>query len=342
MSSTTSPAQVPSPALIFETLNAYQRTLALRAAIELDLFTAIAEGNTTAKRIAARIRASERGTRVLCDFLTVAGFLTKQGDDYYLTLDSSVFLNRHSQAYLGSVTRFFAEMQQQTGTFDNVAAAIRSGATTIRPEGIMGPEDPIWVGFARSMAPMMAMPAQLLAQMLSADSGERWRVLDIAAGHGLFGITIAKSNPNAEVVAVDWAPVLDVARENAARAEVSERFSTIPGSALDVELGGGYDVVLITNFLQLLGVETIERLLRKVHAALAPAGRVVTLGFIPNEDRVSPATDASFSLMMLASTAEGDAYTYAEHERMFRNAGFSRSELQRLSPTPQRVIVSYK
>lgn len=340
--STTSQAQLPSPALIFETLNAYQRTAALRAAIELDLFSALAEGNSTAKNIAARIHASEKGTRVLCDYLTVAGFLTKQDSDYYLTLDSSVFLNRHSHAYLGSVTEFFAEMQQQNGTFDNIKAAIRKGATVVRPEGVMGPEDPIWVGFARSMAPMMAMPSQLLAQMLNADSGDKWKVLDIAAGHGLFGIAIAKSNPNAEIVAVDWAPVLEVARENAARAEISGRYSTIPGSALDVDLGSGYDLVLITNFLQLLGVEAIEKLLRKVHAAMAPGGRAITLGFIPNEDRVSPPTDAAFSLMMLASTADGDAYTFADNERMFRNAGFSRSELLRLSPTPQRVIVSYK
>ncbi len=340
--STTPQAQLPSPALIFETLNAYQRTTALRTAIELDLFTAIAEGNSTIKTIAARIHASEKGTRVLCDYLTVIGFLTKQASDYYLTLDTSVFLNRHSHAYLGTVTEFLGEMERQMGAFTNVTAAIRKGGTAIRAEGIMGPEDPIWVGFARSMAPMMAMPAQLLAQMLSADSGAKWKVLDVAAGHGLFGIAIAKSNPNAEIVAVDWAPVLQVARENAAKADVSNRYSTIAGSALDVDLGSGYDLILLTNFLQLLGVEAIEKLLRKVYAATAPGGRVVTLGFIPNEDRVSPPTDAAFSLMMLATTVDGDAYTFADSERMFRNAGFSRNELLRLSPTPQRLIVSYK
>ncbi|HEY6392634.1 MAG TPA: methyltransferase dimerization domain-containing protein, partial [Bryobacteraceae bacterium] len=90
--SATSQPQPPSPALIFDTLNAYQRTAALRAAIELDLFTAIAEGKKTSQDLAARIQASEKGTRVLCDFLAIAGFLTKQGNEYGLTGDSAFFL----------------------------------------------------------------------------------------------------------------------------------------------------------------------------------------------------------------------------------------------------------
>ena len=76
-----------------------------------------------------------------------------------------------------------------------------------------------WVEFARSMACLMRMPAELLATFAGADSGEPTKVLDIAAGHGLFGIAIAKRNPKAEVVALDWRPVLEVAKENAAQAQ---------------------------------------------------------------------------------------------------------------------------
>src|SRR5260370_21183485 len=148
----------PLPAIIFETLNAYQRTGALRAAIELDLFTAIADGNTTSKEIAARIQASEKGARVLCDFLTVIGFLAKQGDDYSLVADSATFLNRHSPAYLGSATGFFGHMERQLSASDGIAAAVRKGGTVLSDQGIISPEDPIWGEFARDMAPMMALP----------------------------------------------------------------------------------------------------------------------------------------------------------------------------------------
>src|SRR6185503_1365089 len=125
-------------------------------------------------------------------------------------------------------------------------------------------------------------------------------------------------------------------------AGVADRFSVIGGSAFDVDYGDGYDLVLLTNFLHHFDPETNEKLLRKVHAALAPGGRAVTLEFVPNEDRISPPETAAFSVMMLGSTPSGDAYTFAELERMFANAGFSRSEIHQLPPSIQQVVISQK
>lgn len=342
MSSVPQQSQAPSPALIFDTLNAYQRSEALRGAIELDLFTAIAEGNHTVKAIAARIQASEKGTRVLCDFLTVIGFLTKQNNEYNLTPDSALFLNRNSQAYMGEAAEFLGTCAQEMGAFRDMAAVVRKGGTVIGDQGTMSPDHPIWVNFARNMAGLMAMPSELIAKMIGADSAASWKVLDIAAGHGLFGIAIAKHNPNARIVAVDWASVLEVAKENAQKAGVAARHSSIPGSAFEVDLGSGYDVALLTNFLHHFDIAANEALLRRIYAAMAPGGRVVTLEFIPNDDRVSPPSEAMFALMMLGGTAGGDAYTFSEYDQMFRNAGFARSEMHVLSPLPNRVIVSYK
>jgi 2-polyprenyl-3-methyl-5-hydroxy-6-metoxy-1,4-benzoquinol methylase len=189
------------------------------------------------------------------------------------------------------------------------------------------------------MAPMMQMPAELIAKMFAGSNPIA--VLDISAGHGLYGIAFARHNPNAKVVGLDWGNVLEVAKENARKAGVSDRYRTIAGSAFEVELGSGYDIVLIPNFLHHFDAATNESLLRKVQASLAPAGFVVTPDFIPNEDRVSPPRDAMFSMQML-STPHGDAYTFSELEKMFRNAGFKRNELRELSPFPQRLVVSYK
>ena len=127
----------------------------------------------------------------------------------------------------------------------------------------------MWVEFARSMAPMMQMPAELIAKMFA--GSKPMKVLDISAGHGVYGIAFAKHNPNAKVVGLDWANVLEVAKENAAKAGVADRYSTIPGSAFEVDFGSGYDIVLIPNFLHHFDPATNEKLLRKVHAALAPA-----------------------------------------------------------------------
>ena len=337
----TSAAQQPSPQLFFQTINAHQRTEALKAAIELEVFTAIGEGNTTAAQIAQRCQTSEKGMRVLCDFLTTMEMLTKQGDQYALTLDSSVFLDKRSPAYLGGATEFLCSPMLTEG-FKHMTEAVRKGGTAIEGEGTIGPEHPIWVKFARGMAAMMAMPAQLMAKLVDPNADRKLKILDIAAGHGLFGIAFATQNKQAEVTAVDWKPVLEVAKENAEKAGVADRYSTIEGSAFDVEFGSGYDLVLLTNFLHHFDPPTCETLLRKVRAALADGGRAVTLEFVPNEDRVTPPEVAGFSMVMLVGTPAGDAYTFSQLEQMCANAGFSRSTFHALPPTFQQVVISEK
>jgi predicted O-methyltransferase YrrM len=337
MSSSPHP-QAPSPAIVFDTLQAYQRSIALRGGIDLDLFTAIGEGNTSLSAIAKRIQASEKGTRVLCDFLTMMGFLVKQGGDYTLTPDSAAFLDRRSPAYMGTMANFLMN-PHVAGMLEDISGVIRHGGALPSDHGALEPEHPMWVEFARSMAPLMQMPADLIAKMFAGSNPIK--VLDISASHGVFGIAFARHNPNAKVVGLDWANVLQVANENAAKAGVADRYSTIPGSAFDVDLGTGYDIVLIPNFLHHFDPPTNEKLLRKVHAALAPGGIAVTPEFIPNEDRVSPQRDAMFSMQMLGTPA-GDAYTFSELDKMFHNAGFARSEMRELAPFPQRLVVSYK
>ncbi len=334
-------ARQPSPELFFATANAYQRTAALKAAIELDVFTAIVDGWDNPRALAARCGAAERGMRILCDYLAVIGFLTKDGGRYTLTDDSAVFLNRNSSAYIGSAINFLLSPVVTDG-FKDLMAAVRKGGTVIGGEGALAPEHPMWIEFARSMAPMTTLPAQAICRLVALDPARESRVLDIAAGHGKFGIAFGKEYPNAEIVALDWPNVLQVAIENAKAAGLGDRYRTIPGSALDADYGGGYDIVLLTNFLHHFDKPTCERLLRKVYSSLRDGGRAVTLEFVPNEDRVSPPVAASFSLVMLGTTPSGDAYTFREYDEMFGTAGFARSELHPLTPTFQHVVISHK
>jgi precorrin-6B methylase 2 len=331
--------QGPSPELFFSTVFAFQRTVALKGAIDLGLFTAIAEGCTTVEAIANRCQASPRGTRILCDVMTIDGFLTKQGDTYGLTPDSAVFLDQRSPAYLGGVTEFLNDTMMMSSHSD-VAAIVRKGGTVL-PEESVSPENPAWVTFARAMMPMMMMPAQTMAKIVDVDPNRKIKLLDIAAGHGIFGIAFAQAHPNVDVTALDWRPVLEVAQENARKFGVADRYHLMPGSAFDVDFGGGYDLVLLTNFLHHFDAATNEKLLRKVHAALQDGGRTVTLEFIPNDDRVTPPMQAGFALTMLASTSAGDAYTFKELQQMFAHAGFARSEMHEVPPS-QRMVVSYK
>jgi 2-polyprenyl-3-methyl-5-hydroxy-6-metoxy-1,4-benzoquinol methylase len=313
----------PTPERFFNAMNAYHQTEALKTAVDLEVFTAIAEGNTTAATIAKRCGSAERGVRTLCDFLTIHGFLTKDGMQYGLASDTAVFLNRKSPAYIGGAMEFLLSPRSREA-FTQLTGAVRRGGTALG-EGSTVAENPEWVTFARAMMPLMRMPSQMMAAELR-KGGEAHKVLDIAAGHGMYGISVAKENPAAEVYAADWKNVLEVAKANAQAMGVSDRYNLIPGNAFETDFGSGYDLVLVPNFLHHFDVPTCTTFLKKVRAALKPGGRVAILEFIPNDDRVTPPTAAAFSMIMLVNTPSGDAYTFAEIESMAKNAGFARTE----------------
>jgi ubiquinone/menaquinone biosynthesis C-methylase UbiE len=141
---------------------------------------------------------------------------------------------------------------------------------------------------------------------------------------------------------LDFAPVLEVAKENATRFGVSERYTLLPGSALEIPFGAGFTGVLLTNLLHHWDRATNLSLLRKVYQALSPGGRVVVVEFAPNDDRVTPPIPASFVLNMFANTPGGDAYTVSENLEMLREAGFTECESHPLPPSPQTAFVGTK
>jgi hypothetical protein len=253
---------------VFDAFTGYQRTAALRAAIDIGLFTAVGSGANTLAEMAERCSAAERGVRALANRLVVDGFLTKDGERYGLTPEAAVFLDGSSPAYIGTMMKFLTA-PMITAAFDSLTDAVRRGGTAVDADGSIAPEHPVWVEFARSMAPAAALTAEAVAALLGPIRGT---VLDVAAGHGLFGITLARHNPEARIVALDWPAVLEVAEENARKAGVAERVTRLPGSAFDVDLGNGHAVVLVTNFLHHFDLPTCETFLGRVKKSLAPAG----------------------------------------------------------------------
>ena len=342
MSAQQQPAAPPNPLQIFTTLQGYQRTFALKAAIDLDLFTAIAKGSRTAAEIAKSCNAAERGVRMLSDALVVMGFLTKSGSNYSLTPDTAFFLDSRAPAYLGLAFNFLLH-PTQLAHFEHLAEAVRNGGASDH-DSTLAPNDPIWIEFAKGMAPMMMPAAQTMAGLLAGELSSRpsAKILDIAASHGLFGITVAQRLPKAHIYALDWANVLEVARDNAAKQGLSDRYHLLPGSAFEVDYGAGFDAILITNLLHHFDPAENEKMLKKAHAALNPGGQVLILEFVPNDDRVSPPVPAMFGLTMLGSTPQGDAYTLAEYAAMCRNAGLETPRLIPLEPMPQSLVVARK
>jgi len=324
-----------SPERIFTMMMAHVQSAALKGGIDLGLFTAIGEGNGSVPAIANRCGASERGTRILCDYLTVAGLLTKDNGAYGLTPEAAAFLDQRSRMYLGSAARFLNHSMHHKAAAD-VAQVVRQGTTLLNGREYLDIENQVWVDFAQGMMPMMFPAAQFMATQLTAPM----RLLDIAAGHGIFGVMAAAAHPGLEVDAMDWPAVLAVAAENAVKFGVADRWHARPGNALELDFGIGYDVIYLTNFLHHFDAVECTGILRKCRAALTPGGLLATLEFVPNPDRVTPAVSAAFSMTMLLNTPAGDAYTFSELENMLREAGFTTNEVLQVPASAQQLIIS--
>ncbi|MGP0075901.1 MAG: methyltransferase [Bryobacteraceae bacterium] len=305
-----------NPTWLLDEFRAFERSLALRTAIEMDLFTRIGNGANTIRALSAACGASERGLRVLCDYLTVQGHLLKRGARYSLTLNSRLYLTTASPAYFGSAVKFFAS-DATVAAFCRLRRTVEQG-TASAPDFV----ELDWVEYARSMAPLAEATAQFAAEALAVDSAGPIQVLDLGAGHGLYGLAIAARNSAAQVFALDAPRVLEIAIDKARLAGVAGRYHPIPGDAFKADLGGPYDLVLEANLAHHFDQAANVRLFQKAGAALKPAGRIALIEWVPNADRVSPAHDAAFALTVLATSARGAIYTLKEYSQMLRAAGF--------------------
>jgi 2-polyprenyl-3-methyl-5-hydroxy-6-metoxy-1,4-benzoquinol methylase len=324
-----------TPIQFMECLNGFQKSAVARTAIELEIFTHIARGRDTVEQIAAATDAAQRGIRILLDGLTVLDLIVKEGNCYRLTRESALFLDRESPDYVGG-TVGFQHTAFMYSAFAQFTAAVRKGGAAVSEEGSMECGHPVWLDYARSMTPMAIPPARVTAQL----AGRVEKVLDVAAGHGMYGISILQNCSVARCVAVDWPGVLELARENARIAAVEVRWRALPGSIFDVDLGGGYDAVLLPNILHHFDHAGCVAMLSRLHGAMAENGRLFIVEMIPHEGRVSPSAAAWFALTMLATTASGDAYTLAEYTDALQQSGFAVARQHPVPGSARSVLVA--
>jgi SAM-dependent methyltransferase len=322
---------------VFDIAMAYQRTAALIAAVKLDIFTIIGSATMSLDYLASRTGASERGLRILCDFLTIIRLLNKQNRHYSLTPIARTFLDESSPFARGKIVDFMAAPEMIDLFFRDPASCVRNGGSVGLAN--IAPDNPVWVRFAKAMVPFAAANAKRVAAYIADFSNKPYTVLDIATGNGLYGIEVAKALPDALITAVDWEPVLAVAKANAESAGVVDRFRLIAGNATALDWGCDYDLILLSNFLHHFDFDTCTSLLRKVKRSLAADGHALGVDFVPNEDRVSPQIPAMFAFWMLATTPGGDAYTAHELDKMARNAGFRGVTTRSLAPAPESLII---
>ena len=339
-------ASAPPPAdasSVFDTLTAYWKTSALKAGLDLDLFSRIGSGLGTASELAKAAGASPRGVAIIADALCGLGFLVKKSGRYSLTPVADGFLRSESPAFLGGFHKFLTSDYIWTA-FSRVTEAARAGRSQIGTNALT-PENPAWQVFAESSTAMARAEGPTLADLAGAKR-PGLRILDVAAGSGEYGIAVARESHGSELTYLDWPNVLPVALRHAEAAGIRPAPKTIPGDALKVNWGGPYDVIVASHFLHHFNPEDCRRICSKARAALAPEGRFIVQEFVADEAREAKEEGAAggpfpllFAVAMLVTTDEGDAYTLGQL-REFLTAGGLRMDPARHSQAGPSTWIS--
>lgn len=298
-------------------------TRILLTAVQLDVFSHIAAGKTTAAEVAAAAQASLRGTRMLLNALCALQLLVKNSERYGLHPASRQFLVRSSPDYMG----YMFENDGIWESWGNLTESVRTGKPAFE-----GHDQPTAEAFfsvlVRSLHVMNRDPARQLAQAVSAGSQHHGRrVLDVACGSGVWGIALAEADPQAKVTFQDLPGVLDVTRGYVDRSGMAGRHEFLPGDLNTAEYPASkFDLAVLGNICHSAGEVASRKLFSCIFGALQPGGRIVIVETMPAEDRSGPVFPIVFALNMLLHTESGDTYTAREYRAWLTEAGYVKIE----------------
>jgi 2-polyprenyl-3-methyl-5-hydroxy-6-metoxy-1,4-benzoquinol methylase len=334
----TAPA-VLDPTPILQMLQANQTTAVLKAAIDVGIFQALSGEARTGEAVAAAIGCPAASTAVLLDALCVLGLAERRATTYALNPLSRAFLVPGAATYLGDAAAIFAA-PLLWDAFGRLTEAVRAGGTVMEQHAETA-SHPFWETFARSSAPLAFPAAGALAELLGPElAGQpEVRVLDVAAGSGIYGHTLSRM-PNARVTFVDWPNVLPETRAWAERLGVDgSRERYLPGSVFEADLGGPYDVVVASHLYHHFDRATCQTLTRRLAGVLAPGGRLCVHDFVASPTLDNPGA-TMFSVAMLVWTRGGKAYEPSDYERWMLEAGLSRPLAHPLPGMPTTWLVA--
>jgi ubiquinone/menaquinone biosynthesis C-methylase UbiE len=315
----------------------YAPPLMLEAAIRHGVFDLLDKGPLPLADVAAKTGASVRGLRALMNGLVGVGLLSKAGDQYSLTPESSTFLVSAKPSFAGGILKHVS--RQLIPRWLELTDIVGTG----RPAQAVNQQDDgaaFFAEFVEDIFPMSYPAARALAEDLKLSSKTTpTSVLDIAAGSGVWGIALAQASERVTVSAVDWPGVLPTTRRVAEKHGVGDRFRYVGGDIQSVDLGGGHQVATLGHILHSEGEARSRKLLGRVRDALAPGGTIAIAEFVPADDRTGPANALIFAVNMLVNTEQGDTFTFAEMSRWLTEAGFA--DVRQLpAPGPSPLILA--
>ena len=329
-----------TPERIMQFAWGYAPPLILEAAVRHRIFDVLDKGPRTVEQLQTETGVSLRGLRAVLNTLVGLELLRREDQGRYaLTPESSLYLVRGKPDYRGEM--LLHTSSQLLPKWMQLSEIVRTGKPAIsvnrEVEGAA-----FFQQFVEGLFPFNHATAQSLAGVLGiAASTKPVRILDLAAGSGVWGIVLAQKSPQVRVTAVDWPSVLTVTRRVAQREGVAERFQFVGGDLHEADFGTGHDIAIFGHILHSEGETRSRRLLQKTFAALAPGGTAVIAEWLVNDDRTGPPPALLFGVNMLVNTDEGDVFSFAEIGRWLEVAGF-RNVRTVECPGPSPLILAAK
>jgi SAM-dependent methyltransferase len=317
----------------------YVPPLVIEAAIRHRVFDVLDAGPKTLHETAVATGASERGLRAVMNVLVGLNFLAKDGQKYALTPESEAFLVSTKPSFQGGLLKHtsgqlipnWLRLSDVVGSGKPVAAVNRESAGS-----------DFFQKFVVDIFPMSYPSAMTLANHLALrDSGTPVRVLDLAAGSGVWGIALAQTEERVVVTAVDWADVLPATERTVAAFGLTDRYTFVAGDLLGADFGRDYNIATLGHILHSEGEARSRTLLRKTFDALAPGGTIAIAEFLVNADRSGPVVPLFFAANMLVNTDNGDTYSFEEIRGWLSEAGFIDARLLE-APGPSPLILATK
>jgi ubiquinone/menaquinone biosynthesis C-methylase UbiE len=328
-----------TPERIMQFAWGYVPPLVLEAAIRHRVFDLLDGSPKTLSEVQKESGASERGLTAVMNALVGMNLLAKDKQGLFsLTPESSAFLVSTKPSFQGGL--LLHGSQQLIPKWLHLNRIVETG----RPQesvNLEGAGADFFQQFVDGIFPLSFPAAQTLSRHLYSNGGAATRVLDLAAGSGVWGIAMAQGSEQVRVTAVDWPDVLPVTRKTVARFGLSERFSFIAGDLQQANFGSDYTVATLGHILHSEGRERSRALVKKTFEALSSGGTIAIAEFLVNEDRTGPVNALFFAVNMLVNTDCGDTYSFEEISDWLKEAGFTNARTLD-APGPSPLILATK
>jgi len=292
--------------------HAYRPSIILLAANQLGIFRTLRGQSLSADELAARLGIDLRGTRILLDALASLGIITKHGSMYSNAPVTELHLaDESSEHYLGN---WLSHQYRLLRRWVQLEQVVRSGKPARERES----RD--FRCFQLAMRDSGRRGAELLTSHF--DFSPYRRLLDVGGGPGSYSIQACRQNPELRAVVFDLPEARELAESNIRLAGLEDRITFLSGDYFSDDLGGPYDVVLLSNVIHSLSPEETAQLLARCHQVLQPGGVILIRDFFLDEEGIHPVAAALFSVNMLVNTERGRSYTWDETEDLLRRSGF--------------------